>query len=79
MQVKFEVWAAWLGATAVAAVASTFILLTFAYGQFESKEHSKEKSEQVQTELAAMNVKLDRILSYDLLAPNRSVGGKKSR
>jgi hypothetical protein len=67
--INTESWVAWLGATVVAAVAGTFVLLTFAYAQFETKEHSKERIDTLTAQLNSMDGKLDRILGYGLLAP----------
>lgn len=60
--VKREIWIAWLGATAVAAVVMTFTLLTFAYGQFETKEHAKDRSEASDKRLERIEQKLDAVL-----------------
>lgn len=64
MALKPDTWIPWLGATAVAAIAGTFVLLTFAYGEFETKEHSKERAQVLQEQLKTMDEKLDRILIY---------------
>jgi hypothetical protein len=69
MNVKAESWVAWLGATAVAAVTGTFVFMSFAYGQFETREHAKERIDLLQARLDAIDAKLDRLLGAELIAP----------
>jgi hypothetical protein len=63
--IKTEVWVAWLGATVVAAVTMTFILLTYAYAQFETKDHAKEREADITTQLSKMDKKLNILLGLD--------------
>lgn len=71
-QIKSEVWVAWLGATAVAAVTMTFVMLTFAYAQFETKERAKETRDALDRRLERMENKLDAALQQ----PYRTPGSK---
>lgn len=57
-----ETWLAWLGATAMAGITMTFILVTFVYANFETKEHAKSTSEGVEKRLERMENKIDMII-----------------
>lgn len=66
--IKTETWVGWIGAIAVAAVAACFILLTFAYGEFETKDDANkaaaigEKRDDIMLQyLIRIDDKIDRI------------------
>lgn len=52
---KFETWMEWT----VAAVVATAALVTFAYANFETRDHAHEQMGVVKAELQAINSKLD--------------------
>lgn len=58
-KINRETWIAWLGATAVAAITMTFILVTFVYANFETKDHAKESRDTMDKRLERMENKLD--------------------
>jgi hypothetical protein len=53
-----ETWIGWVGAFVIAVA----VTITFAYGEFETKEHAKDKSEAVVKRLDRMDDKLDQII-----------------
>jgi hypothetical protein len=58
-QVDQEIWVAWLGATAMAGVSMTFVLLTYAYANFETKDRAKEVRDNMDKRLERIEMKLD--------------------
>ncbi len=59
MSAKQEVWIGWLGAISVSAIAGTYIIITFAYAQFETKEHANERISSIDKRLERIEMKLD--------------------
>lgn len=57
-----ETWLAWLGATGVAAVTMTFVLVTFVYANFETKDHAKEQRDATDKRLERIEDKMDALL-----------------
>lgn len=53
-----EIWLGWIGALIVA----TAITITFAYGNFETKEHAKETRDHLAVQLERIENKLDQSL-----------------
>lgn len=64
MGIKQEVWVGWLAAVAVSAVAGTFVAITFAYAQFETKEHAREKQDASERRLERIEDKLDAVIEH---------------
>lgn len=58
--VKSEVWVGWM----VTLVAATFVAITFAYAQFETKEHSKEVRDGTDKRLERIENKLDALIEH---------------
>ncbi len=56
--VRQEVWVGWMGAL----VAATFVVITFAYASFETKEHAKETRDALDKRLERMEDKMDAML-----------------
>lgn len=64
VEVERETWLAWLGATLIAAVSMTFVLLTFAYANFETKEHAKETRDDDAKWRGRIEDKIDALLEH---------------
>lgn len=62
MGIKNETWVAWIGAIIVAAVVCTYGVITFAYGNFETKDQAKERAAFIVDRLQKIEDKLDRVL-----------------
>jgi hypothetical protein len=58
--IKTETWVAWLGSAAIGAAA----LVTYAYANFETKDHAKENAANIHAELHDMNAKLDVLIGW---------------
>ncbi len=72
--INTETWLAWFGATLVAVIGAISIAITFAYAQFETKEHSKEIKADVVVRLDRIESKLDTIGAFQ---QGRASDGKK--
>jgi hypothetical protein len=62
--IKSEVWVGWVGAIAVAAITATFVAVTFAYANFETKEHSKERVDELAKQLDRIESKVDALSGF---------------
>ena len=58
-------WIAWIGATVAAGISMTFVIITFAYGQFETRDHAKERVDSLTDRLIRIENKLDAIQKRD--------------
>ncbi len=72
--IKKETLLAWFGASLVAAIGAVTIAITFAYAQFETKEHSKETKDTLIKQLDRMENKLDTI---SVIQQGRAPSGKR--
>jgi hypothetical protein len=59
MTIKTETWIGWIAGITVVLITGTFVVITFAFAQFETKEHSNERWEMVSEQLKRINDKLD--------------------
>ena len=71
--IKTEIWIAWFGATLIAVIGAVSIVITFAYGQFETKDHSREVKEDMVIRLSRIESKLDSLGDFQ---SGRRPGGK---
>jgi len=71
MKIQAESWVSWIGATVAAAVTGMFVLLTFAYGQFETKDHAKERMETMKEQLTSIDTKIDKLTSVMIQQADR--------
>lgn len=67
-RLKSETWIGWLGAACVFCATAVAITITYAFGQFETKDHAKETTErhektvdEIKGLLRDMSNKLDKL------------------
>lgn len=63
MNFKTETWIAWMGATVAAIAGVVFLAITFAYGQFDTKDHAAERASHLDKRLERIETKLDSMLN----------------
>lgn len=76
-EIKTELWVAWIGATVAAAITMTFVLLTFAYGQFETKDTANLRAAALAQRFEAVEKKIDALGGFEPGMPIRRTPGSR--
>lgn len=61
-RISFETWVGWLAGSAVVLCAGVFALMAYAFDNFETKEHAREKAQSIENRLDRIELKLDAAL-----------------
>ena len=64
-KISTETWVVWISGVLVATATAVFVLMKFAYGEFETKEHARETM--------AQHEKLDALIFNQLTEINRKI------
>ena len=75
-EIRLETWIGWMAAGIAAGISATALIITYAFANFETKDHAHEQQLSTQSQFQDINNKLEMRLGWK---PNRKPAGKLSR
>lgn len=63
-EIKLETWVGWMAGGLMAGITVTALVITYAFGNFETKDHAREQQATTQNQFQDINNKLEMLLGW---------------